>query len=398
MREKIQRFHNDVISLHNINLFETLVYPFNIITDSVKSFIFEDINQEDTEPLRGYIALKDYDGKKVKYFIEDKFYDKLPIRLNDCEELYFKESANRKSIILYCTNPTPFKIVPENCFSSTKAFVDEFADFEHTNPEGWTLAKICAIMGYVGKTFLGMCSSSEFGKSSIYEIIHGITQKSPVFQPRSIPGILIQITGDGNIVFDEVHQSSSEIKSCMENFTLQVAGNKPVYINGAMRAKNTKAKYDVSSQSITFLYNLQSYYKDEDDFFDNFFSNNSAIDARLLKIKLDGKLLEKFDRNFNLKQVAEDNKQYYMRIAKHLLYLKKLKLTNGYKRRYECNCTLKLKGRRKQIYDEITWLIDMYSKDMEEYVNFIGLFEKAIKDYNDMIEFDKPEVQEEFVR
>lgn len=396
MREIAQRFHNDSIAIHNATMFDTLVHRHNIITDSVKSFVFEDQYGQELEAMRGYIAMKDADGRKTKYFVEDEFYDELPIRVNDSEEVFMGESAIKKSILKRPLNPTPFRIRPEKCFPSTKQFVDEFADFEHSMPESWTLAKIIAIMGYVGKTFMGICSSSEFGKSSIYEILHGITQKSPVFQPRSIPGILTQITADGNMVFDEVHQSTSDVKKCMENFTLQVAGNKPIYINGAMQAKNTKAKYDVSQQSITYLYNLKSYYsKPDEDFFDYFFSNNQAIDTRLLKVKLEGKLLEKFDRNFNLQKVADDNKMYYMKIAKYLLYLKGLRLSNGYTRRYGYQAKIGLKGRRKQIYDEITWLIDMYAEDMEEHCNFIELLNKSIIDYQDMVKVEKPIFAEE---
>ena len=247
-----------------------------------------------------------------------------------------------------------------------------------------------ATMAYVGKTFMGICSQSEFGKSSIFEIMHSITQKSPVFQPRSIPGILQQITGDGNMVFDEVHKSNAETKNCMENYTLQVAGNKPVYINGAMKSANTKARYDVAQQSITYLYNLKEYYSNSEEFFDCLFSNNQAIDSRLLKIKLDGKLLELFDKNFDMEKAAQENKMFYMKIAKHLLWLKKEKFSNSYSRRYATMNNLALKGRKKQIYDEITWMIDRYSQNGREYLNLVTLLDKCIMDYQKMVNAEPP--------
>lgn len=398
MRESIRRFHNDVLAFHQTNMFESLVHNFNIVTDSVKSIIFEDEDNNELTPLRGYIALKDQDNRKVKYFIDEDYYDKLPIRVNDCEELYLKESANKKSIILRPLNPTPFRIVPEKCFPSTREFIDSFADFEHTNPDSWTILKIVAIMGYVGKIFVGICSNSETGKSSIFEILHSLTQKTPVFQPRSVPGVLSQITGDGNIVFDEVHESNKETRTCIENFTLQLGGNKPVYINGALRSKYTKSKYDVAQQSITFLYNLKSYYKNpEEQFFDYFFSNNAAINSRILKIKLEGKLLEKFDRNFDMKKTAAENLMYYMKIAKYLLYLKRLKISNGYDRVYDYTFRIGLKGRRRQIYDEITWLIDMYCNDVQEYIKFINLLNKAIISYREMVSQSQLVIEEEVV-
>ena len=387
MRKETQRFHNDVLAMHQAILFDTLVYPHNLITDSIKSFTFEDVNGAETEPIRGYLALKETKGKKEKYLIEEEIYEHMPVRVNDVEELYLKESSTRKAVVLRPTNPIPFKIKAEQTFNSLKWFIDELAPFEHSSPYEWKLLKICAVMGYVGKVFLGISSPSEFGKSSIYEILHSLTKKSPVFQPRSVPGILIQITGDGNIVFDEVHQSNAETKQCIENFTLQVAGNKPVYINGAVQTTKTKAKYDVARQSITFLYNSYNNYKNpQDEFFDNLFANNHAMDSRILKLKFSGKLLEKFDKNFNIVQTAEENKLYYMKIAKYLLWLQQVKLTNSYIRKFTYHSNLNLKGRHKIIYDEITWLIDMYSESLTEYTHLITVLDNCILEYRKMME------------
>ncbi len=382
MKPQTQKWHNDTLSTHSTNMFETLLHQHNLITDSVKAFTFQDENENETNPLRGYLALKETNGKKHKYFLEETHYDNLPVRMDDCTELYLKDSSTRKSIIQYPNKITPFRVKPQQTFPTTKTFIDELANFEHSKPNQWTILKICAVMGYVGKTFLGISSPPETGKSSIFEILHSLTKKSPVFQPRSVPGILAQVSRDGNIVFDEVHQSNNETKRCMENFTLQVAGNKPVYINGAMSAKNTKAKYDVSYQSITFLYNTFKNYKNpQDEFFDNIFSNNDAIDSRILKIKFEGKLLERFNKDFNIIEVAEANKMYYMRVAKMLLWLKVQKILHKYVRKWAYTPHITLKGRKRLIFEELTWLIDMYCDSQGEYDLLVLELETCIASY-----------------
>ena len=284
-------------------------------------------------------------------------------------------------------------------WNSCKEFIDELLPFAHSMPEQWTLHKVMAVMGYVGKTFIGDCSKSEFGKSSIFEVLHSLTKKSPVFQPRSVPGVLAQITGDGNMVFDEVGNTNSETRRCMENFTLQAGGNKPIYINGALQSKNTKGKYDIGEQSITFLYNTLDQYKTEDEFFENMFDNNKAIDSRLLKLKFDGILLEQFDKDFNMVVEAEKNKMFYIDIAKHLLYLKNLKRSNGYARRFGKHLMVpKLNGRKKRIYDELTWMIDMYSTDEIEFKKLIATLNECINSYQTMVGHSTiPEVQEELI-
>jgi len=397
MKETTRKWHNSVLEAHNAIMFESLVYPHNIITTTSAQWILEDKDGMEQEPIKGYFALKDVNGKKCRYFIEDDIYDKLPVRVEDNEAMLFKDSSKKKSVIIMPTAVTPFRIKAEQVYKNNHNFINDIAPFEHTRQDMWTLNKIIAIMGYIGKTFLGVCSESEFGKSSIHLILDSITKKNPVFQPRSVPGVLAQITHDGNMVFDESQETSNEVKRCMENFSLQVGGNSPIYINGAMKSKNTKPRYDVSQQSITFLYNVYNHYKEpEKQFFDYIWSNKKAMDSRFLKIKLEGVLLERFDKDFDIVKEAEDNKLFYMDIAKHLLWLKGLKLSNAYQRRYSKEGQLRLKGRHKIIFDEITWGIDLYCDTSEEYHKYFDLLESCITSYKQMLG-EHPIITEEVV-
>lgn len=393
MRKEIQKFHSLTLATYNALMFEQLIHKHNIITETSKVYQFEGEDGEETTPLRGYFALKEVGSVKQKYFITDLVYEQLPVKVNDSEELYYKESSKSKSVIHYATNITPFKIRPEQKWKVNKQFLQDIAPFKHSMPTQWELSKIIAIMSYIGKTFLGVCSLSEFGKSSIYLIMDALTQKCPVFQPRSVPGVLAQITSDGNMVFDEVHDAPSDVKSCMENFSLQVAGNSPVYINGALRSKNTKPKYDVTQQSITYLYNVYGNYSDpEKQFWDHIWSNKKAMQTRFLTLKLEGKLEEDFDKDFNIPQVAEDNKLFYINLAKHLLYLKNLKISHKYVLRWQTPNRLSLSGRHKILYDEILWGIDLFTESQEEYIILVESLNKCVNDYKDMIGYKQSQI------
>ena len=389
MRESVRRWHSIVLQTYNAQMFESLIYAHNIITESPKIYTFQDKDGVDIldKTYRGFLAMKDADGQKTKYFLPEVLRKELPVRIETSQDIFLKESSKATSVISDPLDVTPFRIVAKKCWESNKEFIDDIAPFEHTEPDMWTLNKIIAIMGYIGKTFCGVCSLSEFGKSSIYLILDALTQKVPVFQPRSVPGVLAQITGEGNMVFDEVHDSPSDVKSCMENFSLQVGGNSPVYINGAMRSKNTKPKYDVSQQSISYLYNVYSNYsKPAEQFWDSIWSNKKAMQSRFLRIKLDGKLLEKFDKDFDVPKIAEENKMLYVNIAKHLLYLRQLKFRNTYEKRFKPNTEqIALKGRHEIIYNEIVWGIDLYSTSQEEYNKLTSLLDSCINSYKEML-------------
>jgi len=242
MREQTRAFHNDVLENFQTLMYQTLVFPTNITSESVKVFTFENENGEQLEALRGYLASKEIKGKIQKYFIDEEIYDSMPIRVNDFEEIYLKESPTKKSILHRPLNPTPFRIKAEKTFETTRQMIDEVAPFEHTNPDAWTLMKIIAVMGVAGKIFVGISSNSECGKSGIFQVIHGLTQKSVVYQPRTEAGMLIQINEDGNMVFDEICDCDAKVKKITGAFTLKVADNSPTYVNGAIKAKFLKQR------------------------------------------------------------------------------------------------------------------------------------------------------------
>jgi hypothetical protein len=251
----------------------------------------------------------------------------------------------------------------------------------------WKLYKLISLASYIGRTYICIATSPEFGKSGLFDVLHSLTDRCPVFKPRSVPGVLNHINGTGNMVFDDIIQGTKkEVKDIMEEFCLQVAWGRSVYINGAMKSNNTKSSYNCSNQSITFIYNTLDCYKGGNDiYFDDFFGNNKAIDSRFLKLKMDGMLTEKFDKNFDIIGCAEDNRQYYINVAKYLLHLQEVKQSNSYVLRWKNNSILDVKGRRRAIYNDICWVIDMYSESQQEYDLLITELDKCIIAYKDMV-------------
>lgn len=352
-------------------MFSTLIQPHHIVSSNLKEIEFEE------GIARGYFARKD----KNKYWITEDTFDLLPIRIKDTQELKYKED-----IVL---NPhgsiITFRIKPEQTMK-VRDMVDGFCPFTHTHPDQLMLLKFIAISSYIGKTFICVASEPNFLKSSIFKVIHSITDKCPVFKPRSIPGVLNKISGTGNMVFDEAHECKKDIRDIMEEFALDIGGGSTVYINGAMKSANTKNKYDCALQSITFLYNNLDCYREPDKkYFEVIFSNNKAMDDRFLKLKLKGKLTQKFTRNFDIAKTADDNRQFYIDWHKELEFLKEYKGTAKAQRKWVTKSVLDLKGRRRVVYDEITWLIDVYSQTQDEYDKYVKLLDEAVIGYKEMV-------------
>ena len=387
MKEESKPYHMKVLAQHQANMYNTLIWHSNLITETACKFKLEDENEAEKD-FRGYFALKERDGRKVRYFMEDDIIPQLPIRVKDSEEWFYKDSTRKSSVVQRVVDFIPFRITPENCFPDTHKFIDMICPFDHTKPEFFTFAKINAISGYISKTLTCVCGTSEFGKTSVYEVLDGITQKCPVFNPKTAAATLMRLTEDGNLIIDEMQKVASDIKIIIEGIATKIGDDRPTYHNGSLKTNLTKNNYNISEQSMTFTYNPKDYYSDpEENFFDgsNFWDNVAGMDSRFLKFKVEGALKEQFDKNFDILVEAEKNKMIYMRIAKQLLYLKKLRLSNNYARKYDVPFNILLPQRKKSTLNEITWLLDMYCDSKKEYEDYIGLIEKSIKGYADMI-------------
>ncbi len=378
MNVNTRMYHQQVLSMHNSTMYSTLIHPHSVRSETLKQIELKNNYTEESFLTKGFFAVKDRD----KYWITPQFIESLPIRVNitECDEY-----THQDDVVLYPRNPKIFKINPEKCFDNPK-FLDHFMNFKHSNQITWDLIRMIGIALQIGRGFVCLASNPSSGKTSVFDVLHAITDTCPVFKPRSVPGVLHQITETGNMVFDDVLEAKKDVREIMEEMCLQIGGWRSIYINGALQTVNTKKEYSVRNQSITFLYNRrQDYINADKKYFDVMFENNSAIDNRFLKIMLEGVLEEDFKVDFNITQIAEENKMYYIKLAKHLLWLMQEKQNNNLHKRFKVDKSiLTLKGRRKDVFDNIDIILHQFAKDSIQYNEWYSALEKGIVGYKDM--------------
>jgi hypothetical protein len=386
MDERQKKWVFDVLATHNSNMFKTLLYEEHLVSKNLK-YIEEFKREEDGEPLagmKGYFATKDM----TKYWLDESYGGKnarelLPLRVGED----FEVMTLREDVVYRVLNPVPFKIVPEVKIPVRELLFD-MLPFSHSNPDQWLLAKIVAISGYVSQDFVTVCSPSAFGKTAVYKALHYLTSKCPVYKPRSVPGALAQITGTGNMVFDEAQKCDSKIREVMEDLSLRLADGSKDYINGALKSALTKTVYDCPLQSVTYLYNtIEQYQNPEKDYFDVVWVNPGAMRDRFLQLKFDGVLTQEFNKGFDVVGTADENLRYYMFVAKTLLALQELKVKDGYKRRFERTnyVPVVLSNRQSQTYENLTWIIDLVCHTPQEYNRLCSALDKCIVSYRDMV-------------
>ena len=195
MNEKARVFHLDVLALHNSELYASLLYESDVVSENIKEICFEDEDGLEMDPEQGYFMRKD----RKKYWISKEVFKNLPIRVRDENQIL----KHKEDIIINPLNPAAFKITPEQCHTF-KNLIDQLVPFQHSEHKQWTLLKIISVVGYVSKIFVCISSMPEFGKSSVYDVLNGLTDRCPVFKPRSVPGVLNKINSTGNMIFDDV--------------------------------------------------------------------------------------------------------------------------------------------------------------------------------------------------
>ena len=397
-------WHSDIVNMHNNMLYSELIHEHHLTSRTLKLVMFEE--EKAMGAARGYFAVKTLGDTDVKYFIPEPHRQHLPIKYKPAElkEVTYKTGSNSADVVkkpLSNAKPIVFRIKPEDNMS-VRDIVDEFT-WEHSCMPHWILNILIALAGFGGRTYMGICSESEFGKSSTYDNIHALTDKSLVFKPRSIPGMISAITETGNMVFDEVHDCDKPIKKLMEDFCLDAGGRRPFYQNGALKAKGLKQRYSLINQSVTFLYNVISQYDSPNSFYENIWTNPVAMDKRFVRVKLKGVLKEDFtlEEGIDLTEMAKANRDRYVQVTKKLFDIQDKMMNNKFVRRYSYALNnIPVRGRKIHTYNAVTMMIDQWAENVGEYVSMVEVFNQAIRDYEYMLvpEEQKLKVSEEVVR
>lgn len=371
-------FHYNCLKAYNNYLYDTLLMEHHITSDTIREISFKD------KVVQGYFAKKN----KILYLLdkevvigteENGYKTELPIRIKE-----YKEDVAEKKVYYLVTEYKSFRITPVKTMEF-KALIDTIAPFNHTNKEDFILYKILCLSAYCSRTFTRISTNPGFGKDSIKGILNALTDKVKIIKPRSIPGVLKELTTDGELVLNESSGMKKEIRDLIQEIILQLADGSVTYINGAVKSQmhNTKDKYDVHKLSITAMFNRKEDYSQEDEFFDNQFANNTAIKDRLLPIKLSGCLIEQFQNDFDYQKLMEENTTKLAEIIKNIEYWK---YNWQQEQKPYSNPRHNIKGRHKQTLEILFSFINLYSKDQEEHNKICQQLLNRIQDYKDMTE------------
>jgi len=321
----------------------------------------------------------------VTYAIDPKVKQYMPIKVDNNKTIKGYEAKN----IVYMVNPsggfTSFRIKPEKKMSYRRLI--NYPNFKHTNQLHDTLFKIVALTTITHRIFVGVASNSHFGKDSYVTTLNDLTSESPIAEMGSTAAMLRDLNPRGCLWFNETNSLTQEMKRVCENLIMKAAAGQTTFKNEkkASAAHKTKDVYDIEDMSIGFLYNNASQYRDLTAFFDNIWKNKDAVSDRLLRLKFDGRINERFTKNYDHEQALLEAEPLFRDVLKSIHYYKKYKGEDHKAYKYPIpKEVLGLSDRQYDSFEQIVHNIDRYCESQEEFNEFFLALYKCKKDYDEM--------------
>jgi len=371
MKEEAEmRFHNDVLSRFNSDLYKDILGDENISSKKI-AIILESIKYY------GYFLEK---GKET-YFSPSEFVELLPFKIKESFETDYKGS-----VFKFIKKPVTIKM-PEEKKMNFRTLVDEVPGFEHTNPLHWTLYKIICYASYIDRINTRISTIAGFGKDSGVNTIAQLVPSIKNMSSATFAKLEYSLTNKF-LIFNEMGNLKDEDKHNMQDFLLQVGAYFNNYTKRTRKTANTQEDYDISNLSLMILYNLPSYYISKNqEYFEQMFTE--AVLNRFIPFHFEGTLSTKFGKVIDADKLMEENKEYFKDVISTINYYK----ANHIKEiKYEVSKDFFFTDKQERYartFNTILKYLSEYCLDQEEFNELSSELYKCFLSYNMLVMIEK---------
>jgi len=303
-------FHNDSLQLFNETVFEGILTQ-DCVDTSKKALKIGD------NKYYGYFIRKN----KITYFIEDfsdndeSILDVFPILITKKTETDYN-----KNVFFFIDDFDSVKI-PDTKQMSFRELVDTMAPFKHTNKEHWTLYKIIMIVSWVNRINFRIIAERGFGKDSMINNVNDLVGQVANIYGATFAKLEYSLKNKV-LIFNEMGNLKGDDKSNLQQFLLAIGAFFNKYSKRSRATEDTLEDYDLSKQSLGIIYNPPMYYVERgQEWFDTIFTK--AVHSRFIPFYLDGVLDEKFDAEFNVKDIVDEHNPLYKDCISTLMFYQK---------------------------------------------------------------------------
>lgn len=318
-------FHNDSLQAFNDKMFSGILTLENVTTKKKTISIPRDDGTKDRDKYYGFFLEK---GRNV-YFLEDFPDDKEVLDLLPIIVTKKTETDYNKNVFYFINGYNSVKIPEVKAMQFTE-LIDTLADFKHTNPKHWLLYKIIMVTAWVNRINFRVVAERGFGKDSVINNIRDLVGGTANIYGATFAKLEFSLK-NALLIFNELGNLKTDDKFNMQQFLLAIGAyfNKYTKRSRATGDGLTQEEYDISKQSLGIIYNPPMYYVEKgQEFFDMMFQK--AVPDRFIPFFLSGKLDEKFDAEFDVEKVVDDNMETYKKCISTLRYYKGKQIKNKF--------------------------------------------------------------------
>lgn len=372
-------WHFNTCQIYNNIKFINVLNESNICTDSCIEYELKNAYTDKPITVSGFLAKKD----KKLYLIQRDWIKDFPLVISNSFECIIKENGKH---VLVLKNKHSLKFKPEKFFEY-REMIDGISPFKNTNDDNYIIFKNAMISSWMYKNAIAVCTPSGFGKDGINTPLEFILPDyKKIKEFKTIPAFLREITSNGILIVNEACGNLD--KNCvevLEKFIMDLGDKSPIFKNPSLASlqHGTKDLYDISNESIICIYNTINQYKRKEKYFDYQFQNNDGVKDRILQLKTNGKLIEKFEEDVDYNALAneEEIKDYFKKIILTMLYFKEEKFIPKWKWN-----TPQLNVRHEYSFKNICKCLDRYSLTQEEYSKYEYTLSLWIINYKRMLD------------
>ena len=298
-------------------------------------------------------------GLSDVYFADEKINKELPIKIRP--KGYIDIDYQQK-VYRWITAYDSVKFVDEKNHTY-REWINLFADYAHSRPDYWLLAKIITTVAYFDKINARIISKASFGKDSLVNIMDLLIGDTSKIVNPTIAKLKYRLINKV-IVLNETGGLKKEDANRLGQFLLAVGAFDPKWENDTRAKNGTKEVYPIERNSFLIFHNIKSYYDDKGmAYFDDQFT--PAVQDRFKGLYFEGMVTENFS------EVPKQNDDFNNQLIKMIRSAKWFKANPAYTRKYKQNIDFEYthleQQRCKRNFDTITKWMDRYSRTQEEY-------------------------------
>jgi len=377
-------WHTDTLTDFNAKLYEGLLRREHIVTNEIAKKYNED-------EYMGYVLEKDNPETKLKdrYFVRTEDIPLLPFKVDKWIKFSYRSEVFK--FVTKCISCN----IPARPDMTFRDMVDYYADYLHSNPDHFNLAKIILIAAYCERLNIRIVSEASFGKDALCDILSILNGSVSNLYNATLAKLKYALNNDF-IVINELGGLKKEEIGSLQVYLTQAGAYKPVYENNSRSAKGTKESMDLRDKSHVIFHNTPEYYTGKNQlYFEQMFT--PAIMDRFPGLLMAGYVQEDFSKHEPIESFQDHKLKQFIA---SLNYYKQFHINE---KKYTIDkdswgFTGKELQRSLRSFTIIAKYLAMYSETKQEFIDLCKLLKKCKDDYKktaqDNIEFKSAATEE----